>query len=317
MAMPRIVFRKILPELGRQQLIGIRLGVPVSGDLVTIVAGHTMQVTANNDLTALPTTVIRVFGTLDFANPGAKLRLSCGSGVYIGATGLITSSGGGGGAANQITICGVEVWRKADGDQGGPLTWGIVDAALITLPIELIYFDAFPVDNTYVDISWGTATELNNDYFVLERSANGLSWMEIAQVNGAGNSNTELHYEYSDDAPLNGTSYYRLTQVDFDAESETFDIEAVDITTVEDGDCVMTVYPNPCNSQCNVVLSECAESATSDIVVQVVDASGNVVQQEMPYRNYDGSFTYSIDKSNNLKPGIYFVRGCLRRRILY
>lgn len=284
------------------------VGVPIAGDTLTIQAGHNMAVTANNDLTAAPTFIL-VYGTLDFSNPGAKLRLACGSGVYIAPGGLVTSSGGGGGAANQITICGVEVWRKADGDQSGPLTWGTIDAPLLTLPVELVSFEATAIDNTRVELIWITATEINNDYFTLERSSNGISWIEIAQINGAGNSSSELHYEYYDNEPLNGTSYYRLSQTDFNGDSETFDIKAVDITTVEEGQCVMTVYPNPCNAQCNVVLSECPENAMTDIVVQVIDASGNVVQQEMPYRNYDGSFAYSIDKSNNLKPGIYFVRG--------
>lgn len=283
-------------------------GVPAAGDTIIIDVGHKMNVTANNDYTAAATFIL-IYGTLDFANPGAKLRLACGSGVYIAPGGMVTSSGGGGGASNQITICGTEVWRKSDGDQTGPLTWGTIDPGLMTLPVELIQWEAVPVDNTHVELTWTTASETNNDYFTLERSTNGLSWVEIANVNGAGTSTSQLQYEYYDYEPHNGTSYYRLSQTDFNGDSETFDVKAVDITTVEDGQCVMTVYPNPCNAQCNVVLSECPDQAAANITVQVVDASGNVVMQEMPYRNYDGSFQYSIDKSNNLTPGIYFVRG--------
>lgn len=89
------------------------------------------------------------------------------------------------------------------------------------LPIELLNF------NTYYDfdktvITWSTATELNNDYFIIEYSVDGILWETLNYIQGAGNSNTILNYTYYHYTMY--SYYYRLTQVDYDGTSETFDI---------------------------------------------------------------------------------------------
>ncbi|MFH0866622.1 MAG: T9SS type A sorting domain-containing protein, partial [Bacteroidota bacterium] len=83
------------------------------------------------------------------------------------------------------------------------------------LPIELLAFSA-ACDGDKVNINWSTASETNNDYFSVERSANTVEWDPVANVDGAGNSNTWLYYSAVDNSPLDGYSYYRLKQVDFD-----------------------------------------------------------------------------------------------------
>ena len=64
----------------------------------------------------------------------------------------------------------------------------------------------------------------------------------MSQVNGAGTTNVRQEYSVVDPAPFNGLSYYRLTQVDFDGRSETFDLIAV--TYVQD-DLRVEIFPNP------------------------------------------------------------------------
>jgi len=58
-----------------------------------------------------------------------------------------------------------------------------------------------------------------------------------------------------------------------------------------------------------VTLSECEDNADTDILVEMFDAGGNKVYSKVPVRDFDGSFTFNIDTHNNLKPGIYIVRG--------
>lgn len=94
------------------------------------------------------------------------------------------------------------------------------------LPVELTSFYAFCLQNS-INITWRTASEKNNDYFLLERSINGFDFQRIAIVQGAGNTQLEQEYLFSDYDFLPGTSYYRLTQVDFDGKSETFDIISI------------------------------------------------------------------------------------------
>jgi len=109
------------------------------------------------------------------------------------------------------------------------------------LPIELAYFQAVE-RNGQVELNWQTITELNNDFFTLERSRDGKSWQTIRQINGAGTSTVPLVYQDWDKAPYSGVSYYRLKQTDFDGQYSYSPIEAVHINQ-EKMDIV--VFPNP------------------------------------------------------------------------
>lgn len=92
-------------------------------------------------------------------------------------------------------------------------------SGLGSLPVELLFFSG-KADGTSVLLSFATATETNNDHFIIERSADARTFQSIGQVRGAGNSQERLEYHFSDENPLYGDNYYRLRQVDFDgAES--------------------------------------------------------------------------------------------------
>ncbi|MBI2967714.1 MAG: hypothetical protein HYY40_07865 [Bacteroidetes bacterium] len=102
--------------------------------------------------------------------------------------------------------------------------WTISDEVNFPLPVELLYFNAFP-ENNIVKTEWSTASETNNDYFVVERVAGadenslplgGKGWAQIGTVQGAGNSRIILNYVFYDEEPCSGLSYYRLRQVDYD-----------------------------------------------------------------------------------------------------
>src|SRR5262249_3785882 len=84
------------------------------------------------------------------------------------------------------------------------------------LPVELIAFIA-ERHGEKNDLDWTTASEINNDYFAVQRSSDGKSFSDCGIVQGAGNSATQTIYTFSDDRPLQSpVSYYRLKQVDFD-----------------------------------------------------------------------------------------------------
>ncbi|MCC6252410.1 MAG: hypothetical protein IT238_08120, partial [Bacteroidia bacterium] len=94
------------------------------------------------------------------------------------------------------------------------------------LPITLLEFNAQPVIDE-VSITWTTASEINNDYFNVERSKDGIHFESIAQIPGAGNSHTILNYKTMDAQPYEGVSYYRLKQTDFDGKFEYSTIKSV------------------------------------------------------------------------------------------
>lgn len=116
------------------------------------------------------------------------------------------------------------------------------------LPIQLINFEAKMNKLGIVDIKWATATEINNDYFAVERSKDGINFEEIRTVKGAGNSSRTLHYTSKDGKPLKGISYYRLKQTDFDGTSSHSAIVSVNnsgFTTMGEVIGNINIYPNP------------------------------------------------------------------------
>ncbi len=98
--------------------------------------------------------------------------------------------------------------------------WTLVDKSS-PLPIVLSYFEVECIGENR-QIIWQTASEINNDYFKIERSLNAIDYFEISRIPGAGNSNTPKFYSFTDWENINHNTYYRITQVDFDGQSKTY-----------------------------------------------------------------------------------------------
>lgn len=109
------------------------------------------------------------------------------------------------------------------------------------LPVTLIYFGVGEMKAGAVKLLWATASELNFDYFSVQRSVDGLNFEEVARVPGHGTSSQRHDYSFEDKSALVGKSYYRLTSVDFDGYRETFDIVSVHLL----GERSASIYPNP------------------------------------------------------------------------
>ncbi len=172
---------------------------------------------------------------------------------------------------------------------------------MFPLPIELLDFNAkFEVD--HVNISWSTASEINNEYFSVERAGPDLKWKEILQTPGAGNSNTTLFYNQKDREPLTGISYYRLKQVDFDGQFKYSDVVSVINSRIDSGDEVF-IYPNPVHDG-NIVLRIPYSVSNTKTVVDIYDLSGkSIIRQILP----EGNMLSEINVGK-LKPGAYLVR---------
>ena len=89
------------------------------------------------------------------------------------------------------------------------------------LPIELLSFTSKVKENS-IELEWVTASEINNDYFIIEKSKDLVNWGIVSFIQGAGNSNHIIKYTIEDFNPIKGISYYRLTQHDFDGQFEVF-----------------------------------------------------------------------------------------------
>ncbi|MBI3519937.1 MAG: T9SS type A sorting domain-containing protein [Bacteroidetes bacterium] len=108
------------------------------------------------------------------------------------------------------------------------------------LPIELISFSA-SLQGKSIKLSWETSSEINNDYFVIERSINALDWEAVSVIKSLGNSMVSKNYSVYDSSPLEGVSYYRLKQVDLNGRFSHSKIESVSLDSPMD----FNIYPNP------------------------------------------------------------------------
>ncbi|MBB6459158.1 T9SS type A sorting domain-containing protein [Flammeovirga kamogawensis] len=109
------------------------------------------------------------------------------------------------------------------------------------LPVELISYNIEVDKNKNVDIYWETAQEINNSHFIIEKSYDRKNYVFVDSVGGHGNTNSNVYYESSDRLENNKTTYYRLTQFDFDGKSEAW-IQSVAGTN---NDISFNIYPNP------------------------------------------------------------------------
>lgn len=110
------------------------------------------------------------------------------------------------------------------------------------LPVELIHFELIP-NGESIEIHWSTASELNNHFFTLEKSWDGIHWNVLTKLEGKGTSNDLSHYSFTDLQPYPNQTFYRLKQTDFNGK---FEYVAMKSVSSENGDISqISVSPNP------------------------------------------------------------------------
>lgn len=141
------------------------------------------------------------------------------------------------------------------------------------LPIELVDFNVSEKNNAVL-INWTTLTEINNDYFTVERSVDAIYFTPIQVVDGAGNSTAKKEYFVMDKSPLSGVSYYRLKQTDFDGRYSYSEIKQVVITN--EGVRIENIYPNPVSEKLNVIIHN---PNSRNVVLLIKNSLGQIVKE--------------------------------------
>lgn len=124
--------------------------------------------------------------------------------------------------------------------------------ANVPLPIELLSFTA-KYNGKSADINWVTASEINNDYFIVEKSTDGVDFSFLHQEDSKapnGNSNSILNYSINDPKVSSGIYYYRLKQYDFNGTAKYSHIESITIGAKEES--IFSVSPNPTSETAEV-----------------------------------------------------------------
>lgn len=151
-----------------------------------------------------------------------------------------------------------------------PFTFGSTVEEEHPLPVTFAAFTGRQDGNSIV-LEWATMSEHNNDYFEIERSTDGVNYVTIGYVDGAGNSNSRIDYTFSDNAPEQGRLYYRLSQVDFDGTREYAD--KVVTMTFANNKLAVSIVPNPTSGM--FTLQNCGNSGQLVIMTQ----NGMVVKE--------------------------------------
>ena len=162
-------------------------------------------------------------------------------------------------------------------------------------PVELMSFTAESLDDGVV-LSWQTASEEQNDFFMVERGTDELGFNSIGQVQGNGTTTIRNSYTFLDERPLSGTSYYRLKQVD---EDGTFTYSAVVPVTRTVGRDIAKVYPTITSELLNIAWE--GQSMLQQVLV--VDAKGKQVMQQ----NMSDNAGQQVVDVSRLRSGMYVL----------
>ncbi len=242
---------------------------------------------------------------------GAPLR--CSFAAPAGATGLNytatdqteTASGDKWVQYINVTVGQVYLLYVSNYSQSGlefGLTWNLGGGASLDctqLAVQLGHLGATDHADA-VQVDWTTHSELGSSHFVVERSADGVSFLPVGQVGAQGITNATTAYVYMDRSPLEGLSYYRLQQVDADGTAvPTHTVSVVHVGTVP----TLLLVPNPSTGATTAHLSTPLDGA---LLVEVLDARGRILLQRRT--TLAAGVTSFVMPTESLEPGTYGVR---------
>ncbi|MBN8701770.1 MAG: T9SS type A sorting domain-containing protein [Bacteroidetes bacterium] len=236
---------------------------------------------------AMTFTGLSNWGTSSLSHIRPSLAGSAAPGTYSVSTGSVTSPK-------------VYKYQISSAELVGTWHPGTTDKDQTPLPIELLEFSAKLNEHKTVDVSWTTVTEINNEYFTVEKSADGIDFEAVQQIDGAGNSSEVISYQIVDENPFKGISYYRLKQTNFDG-SYTYS-KPVSINNAISG--VVSIYPNP--SLDGSITIKVSENTAIDKLV-ITDISGKIVFQNNSITSEQTSSISNSIEVSGLAVGVYLV----------
>lgn len=235
-----------------------------------ITVNITGKMTVNNDMTLGGDADITIDGTLNISGD-----LTAGNNSSLSGSGTVTV--GGACFEGNTNFC-----------SQGPL------------PVELLYFNA-DQGSGGVRIEWSTASELNNDYFTLERSKDGIRFDLISTIQGNGTVNSTNNYQYTDTNPPLGLVYYRLSQTDYDGTSEQFPLISVLFNPDDKG---LSVYPNPVSGSI-MTLQTAGKLQNEIITLRILDLQGKLMNEQTIVADRFGNVDLQINLKELQKKNTY------------
>ena len=170
---------------------------------------------------------------------------------------------------------------------------GSTNSISSTLPVVWISFTATKVDEKVL-LNWSTASDINHNYFTVQRSKNGTNCDNIKEIPKSVNSTGVSTYTAYDETPYSDISYYRLQQTDMDGKHSYSVIRSINMNMLAS---TISVYPNPATERIIVTLPAIGKNE-----VTILNSEGQVIRPSVLTTGTTVSFNIS-----NLKNGYYFV----------
>lgn len=174
-----------------------------------------------------------------------------------------------------------------------------------SLPVEWLSFSGKrSVDD--VILNWTTASETNNDYFLLERSSDGETFEAIAKINGKGNSNNVNYYSFIDYENNSPITYYRLKQVDFNG---AYSYSKLIVVRMENSVFDFNAWPNPVEDNLQVEIPE----SSKDLVIEVFTSTGQLIEKQLYFDLSSNEIL--ILHTDKWSSGLYYIQFTLRNNL--
>lgn len=173
-------------------------------------------------------------------------------------------------------------------------------------PVEFIDFTATKI-NQSVLLEWETESEINNDYFEIERSSNALEWSRLFKTQAAGESTEPKEYSEMDLEPLQGISYYRLSQFDLDGTRTILKLVSFN-NEFNLGANEIRVFPNPTAEKVKVLGNK-----TELNELRILNLVGQDISENLLIVSHDG---YSEVNFNDQQAGVFILKTKTNSQIL-
>lgn len=220
---------------------------------------------------------------------------------------VITSLSGGlaGYVRNSSNACNNTHTTATDGGTTSSIITGVTVPQSISgpsagcgLPVTFIHFTGKAVKEN-IELKWATATEVDADYFAIERSSNQVDFIEIGRVSAVGNTSTRTDYGFVDGLPYPGTNYYRIRQADVTGYEKLTNVIAVN---PEINRLVKNIYPNPVMKGRELFVS--FTDPQKDHEILLTDISGRLIRQWHRRRQPNNPGIFNLPLSH---AGIYML----------
>jgi len=169
-----------------------------------------------------------------------------------------------------------------DNSDGGRFEMATIQPT--ALPVDLVAFTPEVINNEEVSLDWQTASELNNDHFIVEHSTDGKDYTPVAHIKGKGTTSERQTYQFRHDEPFFGENYYRLKQVDFDGQ---FEYSKIVIAVIKMEETKINVYPNPAVVTGGISIRWNGDFGVEKVQLSITNAFGRQVVQQTLHVEYE------------------------------